>query len=335
MPTQQPKAAIAAIEDPLLKAYAKAWQDIQDMQTAIAADPVRWRQRKRLEEMRRVIEAAMDELDVQAREWVTGELVRPYALGAAAGAIELQESAAAVWTMLPKDAISRIANDTLADLLKSTRHVRRTTKALIRTVARDQILDKLIRGDTAVAAGRRVEQILAKKGITAITYVDGSRHGLQEYTQMLVRTKTAEAYNLGTLEAQEALGVEFWECFDGPNCGWTKHSDPHPALGKIVSKDDALAHPIAHPNCRRAYGGRPDITTAGQADAATPSVAPAQIAAQRAADSDRSRQQVARRFRQRTRRAPNPAVRRKTADTTLTAARRGDAKVPVGKRPRR
>lgn len=335
MPTQQPKAAIAAIEDPLLSAYAKAWQDIQDVQTEIAADPVRWRQRKRLTEMQRTIEAAMDELDAQAREWVTGELVRPYALGAAAGAVELGESAAAVWTMLPKDAISRIANDTLADLLKSTRHVRRTTKALIRTIARDQILDKLIRGDTAVAAGRRVEQLLAKKGITAITYVDGSRHGLREYTQMLVRTKTAEAYNLGTLEAQEALGVEFWECFDGPNCGWTKHSDPHPALGKIVSKDDALAHPIAHPNCRRAYGGRPDITTAGQADAATPSVAPSQIAAQRAADADRSRLQVARRFRQRNLAAPRPAVQRTGASTTLAAARRGDTKVPVRKRPRR
>lgn len=335
MPTQQPKAAIAAIEDPLLSAYAKAWQDIVDMQQAIAADPLRWRQRKRLEEMRRVVEAAMDELDTQARQWVTGELVRPYALGASAGAVELGQSAADVWTMLPKDAISRIANDTLADLLKSTRHVRRTAKALIRTVARDQILDKLIRGDTAVAAGRRVEQILAKKGITAITYADGSRHGLREYTQMLVRTKTAEAYNLGTLEAQEALGVEFWECFDGPNCGWTKHSDPRPALGKIVSKDDALAHPIAHPNCRRAYGGRPDITTAGQADAASPSVAPSQIAAQRAADADRSRLQVARRYRQRNLAAPRLAERRTDLTSTLAAARRGDTKVPVRRRPRR
>jgi hypothetical protein len=103
----------------------------------------------------------------------------------------------------------------------------------------------------------------------------------------------------------------------------------------VVSKDDALAHPIAHPNCRRSYGARPDITTAGAAEAATPSVTPSQIDAQRAADSERSRLAEARKFRQRARRAPSPAQKRRNASSSLAAARRGDAKVPVRKRPRR
>jgi len=336
VPTQQPKAAIAAIEDPLLKVYAKAWQDILDAQTAIATDPMKWRQRKRLVELQKAVEAAMDELDVQARQWVTSELVRPYAMGAAAGAVELGESAAAVWTMLPKDAISRMATDTLGDLLKSTRHVRRTTKALIRAIGRDEILGKLTQGRTAVQAGRRMEKILAQKGISAITYSDGSRHGLREYTQMLIRTKTGEAYNLGTLESQEALGIEFWECFDGPDCGLTKHSDPKRALGRLVDKDTALTYPLSHPNCRRSWGARPDIKTAGEAEAATPSVTPSQTEAQRAADADRTRLQTARRYRQRARQAPKAATRRAVpAGQTLAAARRGDATVPTRRRPRR
>jgi hypothetical protein len=267
MPTQQPKAAIAAIEDPLLEAYAKAWQDILDLQEQIAADPAKWRRRRRLAELQQAVEDKMAELDARTREWAASELVRPYALGAAAGATELGQSAAAVWTMLPEEAISRLATDTMNDLLKSTRYTRRTTKSLIRAVAKDEILAKLVRGDTAVQAGQRVRQLLEQKGIHAIRYKDGSRHGLAEYSQMLVRTKTAVAYNLGTLESQEALGIEFWECFDGTGCGLTSHQDPRKALGQIVDKDTALAYPIAHPNCRRAWGARPDITAPSTARA--------------------------------------------------------------------
>jgi hypothetical protein len=280
----------------------------------------------------------MADLDARTREWAASELVRPYALGAAAGATELGQSAAAVWTMLPEEAISRIATDTLSDLLKSTRYIRRTTKSLIRAVAKDEILAKLVRGDTAVQAGRRVRQILEQKGIHAIRYADGSRHGLAEYSQMLVRTKTAQAYNLGTLESQEALGIEFWECFDGANCGLTRHDDPVRALGRVVDKDTALRYPIAHPNCRRSWGGRPDVRTKAMAELDSPSVTPQQIAANAEADQQRSRAQEARRYRQRARSAPNPvsrsAARRSKDKASLSAARRGDAKVPTKRRPR-
>jgi hypothetical protein len=330
MPTQQPKAAIAAIEEPLLKAYAQAWEQILEMQERVVLDPVRWRQRRRLEEMRKAIEAAMDQLDATTRLWVQTELVRPYALGAAAGATELAESAAAVWSQLPKDAISRMATDTLADLLKSTRHVRRTTKSMIRAVARDEILRKLIIGDTAEAAGRRVEKLLLTRGISAITYSDGSRHGLKEYAQVLVRTKTAEAYNLGSLQAQDALGIGFWECFDGARCGWTSHNDGDRALGKIVTRDEALAFPISHPQCRRSFGARPDILSKKMADALTPSVTPEQIAAGLAADVERSRAQAASRYRSRRMSAPRPAPRaRANAGASIAAAKRGDTRVSL------
>lgn len=339
MPTAQPKAAIEAIQDPLLKVYAEAWKQILDLQEQIAADPAKWRRRRRLAELQQAVEDKMVQLDARTREWVSSELVRPYALGAAAGAAELAQPAGAVWSLLPEEAISRLATDTLSDLLKSTRYVRRTTKALIRTVARDEILAKLTRGDTAVQAGRRVREILADKGIHAIRYKDGSRHGLQEYSQMLVRTKTAEAYNLGSLEAQEALGVEFWECFDGHGCGLTSHGDPVKALGRVVDKATAVKYPVSHPNCRRSYGARPDIVTKGAADATSPSVLPEQIADNLAADQQRTRAQEARRYRQRSLSAPKPvsrsAVRRTAARSSLAAAKRGDAKVPTRRRQRR
>lgn len=338
MPTQQPKAAIAAIEDPLLKVYAQAWEEILELQQQIAANPLEWRRKKRLAELLRAVEERMIMLDARTREWISSELVRPYALGAAAGAVELGESAAAVWTLLPHEAISRIATDTLDDLLKSTRYVRRTTKTLIRAIARDQVLAKLTRGDTAVQAGRRMAKILDQHQIHAIRYADGSRHGLKEYAEMLVRTKTGEAYNLGTLESQEALGVNFWECFDGAGCGLTSHKDPVKALGRIVDKETALRYPLSHPNCRRSWGGRPDIKTKAHAEQASSHVTAGQIADNLAADQQRTRAQEARRFRSRSRRAPKPVARtsaRASAGESLAAARRGDVRIPTRRRRRR
>lgn len=335
MPTQQPKAAIAAIEDPLLQAYAKAWQEILDAQEAIAANPLEWRKRRRLVELQQAIEDKMAVLDAQTREWMRTQMIRPYALGAAAGAAELAQPAGAVWALLPEEAISRIASETLSELLKRTRYVRRTTKSLIRAVARDEILGKLLQGRTAVQAGQRVRQILEQRGIHAIRYSNGSRHGLKEYAEMLVRTKTAEAYNLGSIEAQEVLGVEFWECFDGPSCGLTSHRDPVQALGKVFDKDTALRYPISHPNCRRAWGGRPDIKTKEAASAASSSITAAQTLDQRAAD----RQRVAQQYRRRSKSAPRPVSRQRTAraadKASLAAAKRGDATVPTRRRSRR
>lgn len=338
MPTQQPKAAIAAIEDPLLKVYAAAWQQILDAQQQIAADPLKWRQKRRLTELQRAIENKMAELDAATRQWVSSELVRPYALGVAAGAVELSESAAAVWTLLPHEAISRIATDTLDDLLKATRHVRRTTKALIRAIAKDEVLAKLTQGRTAVDAGRRMAKIIEQKGIHAIRYADGSRHGLKEYSEMLVRTKTGTAYNLGTLEAQEALGVEFWECFDGAGCGLTSHQDPVKALGRILDKETALQYPLSHPQCRRSFGARPDIASKAHAQAASSHVTASQVADNLQADQERSRAQEARAYRRRALRAPKSVSRetsRASAGASLAAARRGDVRVPTSRKRRR
>lgn len=338
MPTSQPKAAISAIEDPLLKVYAEAWERIVEAQRQIAADPLKWRQKKRLLELQRSIETNMTELDAQAREWVQTQLVRPYAMGAAAGASELSQPAAAVWNQLPRDAISRMATGMLGDLLKSTRFVRRTTKALIRAIGRDQVLVKLTQGQTAVQAGRRMAQILEQRGIHAIRYADGSRHGLKEYAEMLVRTKTGEAYNLGSLEAQEVLGVGFFEIFDGSSCGLTSHQDPVKALGRIVDKDTALRYPLSHPNCRRSFGARPDVKTKAHAEQASSHVTAEQIADNTAADRERARAQEARRYRRRSLSAPEPvsrrAARRAAAGESLSAARRGDSRVPTSRRRR-
>lgn len=258
MPRRQPRSAISAAERSLIEAYARAWQRVVDFQEAIADDPAQWRRARKLSEARRAIEAELDALDARALAWFSNEFPRVYAMGVNAGAAELSAPAAAVWNLIDTRAVTVMANEGFGDLLRATRRMRRTTKALIREVLGDAALGRLIEGDTAKAAGRRAARILDRHGIHAVVYKDGSRHGIKEYAQVVVRTKTAVAYNTGVLDAQASQGVKYWEVFDGL-CGWTFHDSPDMANGKIVTRDEALAYPISHPNCRRAFGARPDL----------------------------------------------------------------------------
>lgn len=307
MPESQPTPAIQAIEDPLLRAYARAWERVLAIQQQIANDPARWRQARKLREAQGAIERIMDRLDAQAAAWVEEDFPGVYGMGVNAGAAELGSPAGAVWSMIQQEAVEELAQSTFEELLKSTKGVRRSAKKLIREVARDEALQKLIQGDTATAAGRRMAEILAQNGLHAVRYADGSRHGLKEYSHMVVRTKTATAYNHGVLNAQESQGIAYWEVFDGAFCGWFEHGRGPSANGRIVSKDEAMQYPISHPNCRRAFGARPDVTTRKQAKELMSSKKSASTTeAQRAGQADIDRQRAAQ-SRQRSRMARRKA----------------------------
>lgn len=266
-------AEIAAIEEPLLRAYAQAWERIVAEQAALADDPRRFARSRRLAELRQRVEESMDVLDSVTATWIRESLPQVYALGGVTGVAEATGgSGRFVWTQIHQDAVQQLATGIFHDLLDATSHVRRTTKVLIRGVARDVALKKAIEGRTAVDAGREMRRILNDRGIWAVVYKDGSNHGLREYGQMVMRTTTAKAYNEGTLNGAEGEGVKYWEVFDGPNCGWSFHEDPDLALGKIVPKDEALTYIISHPNCRRSFGARPELRTNTDAKKAEPSV---------------------------------------------------------------
>ena len=67
----------------------------------------------------------------------------------------------------------------------------------------------------------------------------------------IARTEVATASNQASADRYEAGGFQFVEVMDGPECGWTSHSDPDTADGSIRTIAVFNAHPLAHPNCRR------------------------------------------------------------------------------------
>jgi hypothetical protein len=96
---------------------------------------------------------------------------------------------------------------------------------------------------------------------------------------LIALTETANAYNLGALDAYQASGlVTEVNVFDGESCGWTTHSDPDSANGKRVPIEEARSHPISHPHCQRAFGavvaGAPPVGAPGAQTVRPPQVGP-------------------------------------------------------------
>lgn len=72
---------------------------------------------------------------------------------------------------------------------------------------------------------------------------------------VIARTETAQAYNRGSLAGYRATErVQMVHVYDGDECSWPEgHGDPPFADGMIVTLEEAEDHPIAHPNCVRAF----------------------------------------------------------------------------------
>lgn len=178
------------------------------------------------------------------------------------------------WTAQHVTALTNLARDTYNDFLARSEAAGRTSRAFaqaVRDAAGKEIPKTAAGGRTALDAAKRLEdRLISQYGITAVTYRDGSRVSVRTYTRMAARTKSAVAYNAGTLNELHAQKQSHVEVFDGPDCGWTAHDDPDGADGSIRTLAAASANPVAHPNCRRAFGPRPDIATDREAANARP-----------------------------------------------------------------
>lgn len=264
-----PQRTVVQIADDM----ARAWARIKDEEARLLAQwpgqtkPVRL---ERLRAMETHVTDLMGAAQATLDSKVPGLLTEAYEIGAWGSA--LQTGAAAAFSAIDLDAITVLARDTMDDLLAGTRGVTASTRSLVQTMSRDRILNATYGGLTAEQAGVRLAADLQGEGIYSILY-NGSpprRVALPTYTDMVVRTKTAVAYQEGGFQQGKQLGIEWWEIMDGPDCGLSFHDDPTLADGMIVRTAEAEKFPISHPNCVRVTSPRPDIADAREAAAAKP-----------------------------------------------------------------
>lgn len=271
---------VEQLTEELLAIYGRAWDRITRDEQALINSWTGWRRverLRRLQELRRAVEALMDRADAQALHFTENALPEAYLLGAVGAGV-----GQASFVQADLDAISLFARDAYTDLLAATQFVRSSTKDLIRRLSHEHVGDKLVTGQTAEQAARDLARDLEGRGIAAVVYKDGSRHGLADYANVIVRTKTAEAYSTGTLNALDRAGIRFAECFDNPKCGLDGHDDPNKPNGRVFELRVAQSAVISHPRCVRSWGGRPDVGSVRQARAATGTATPEQNADQAA-----------------------------------------------------
>jgi predicted ABC-type ATPase len=192
-----------------------------------------------------------------------------------AGAVDAAGDPDLNWTLAHQAALTSLAVDTYQDFLQRALEARRVSEAFVRAIrkaAAEEIPKIAAGGRTAVQVGRQLEaQLTTRYGVDVVTYRNGAEVPVRVYAQMVARTKSAVAYNSGSLNEWAQEDVGYVEVFDGAACGWTDHDDEDKANGTVRSVLEASRHMLGHPNCRRAFGARPDITSDEEAANAEPS----------------------------------------------------------------
>jgi len=299
---------VGDITDEVLALFVQAQERIIAEQAKILALPEDQRKRhaayrRRLRDMEAAIEQEVKQLLGGFQQWAEGRIPVVYEEGARTAARVALESGVAfgefTWTQIHVDAVTELAQDTFADVLEATQFVEEDTKRWIREMGRRNTAGSIIEGRTAEQAARDLAKHGAKRlgkmgdplPITSVIYKNGSLRTLDDYADMLIRTKTAQSFNAGTLNYSTEYGVTRFEIFDGSDCGLVAHDDPQKANGLIVDAKTAAQYPISHPRCRRAFGPRPDLDdgTPTAEPVFNPSTTAAQRADQAAAEQDRSR----------------------------------------------
>ena len=304
---------VEASIDRAIRMFQDAQARILDEQAEILALPDAERARltrrsARLVNMAASVQGILDDLRSDMAEWLSTDLPGVYRIGAQAAAGGSSTIPSFVWTQVHVDAVQFAAADMWDDILEATQFVDSDTRRWITEVAQGAVEETLIDGRTFAEVRRDIVRHGAArqlKGdpvpITSVRYKNGVLHSLDTYAEMLIRTKTITAHNQGTITAATAVGITLFEVFD-QGCGWSYHDDPIRAHGRIVTAEQARDQPLSHPNCRRSFGGRPDLT-AEDAGTLQSSVPVESQTEQAAADRERLATQATRNRNRRARRA--------------------------------
>lgn len=243
----------------LLDLYAQAERHLNAQWATIVDDPLAVHTRARVRELLVSLERSRASVSTSVAQWIRTTYPGYYA-GGATNMLANYEGGPFRWAQPHRDAVGLLAVDTYDRLLHATSFEPAEIKQTVRELAREASGVKLLGGQTATQAGRRLADRMRAVGISNVTYADGRIVRSSTYADMVIRTKTAVAYNVGGINAATADGVEYFEINDGLECGLETHDSKPAAAGMIVTADVAQLFPISHPNCVRSFYPRPDVS---------------------------------------------------------------------------
>ncbi|MCI3279096.1 hypothetical protein [Streptomyces cylindrosporus] len=160
------------------------------------------------------------------------------------------------WTSDHQAALTALTASFYVDLIGRIQEAVRRAQAFARA-AQDAAREVTLGRNQA---GLDSARLTAEHSLSTIVYRNDARHPVQAWATSALTyqgavTANHAAINTGSLELEAA----WFECVDGPDCGFTNHADTDHASGTIRSADDAAAYPIAHHGCIRSWIPRPGL----------------------------------------------------------------------------
>lgn len=259
-----------AIDD-LVKLYTDTAQNIVESLNGMTKGTLA--QRKQVLNQ---ITKQLDALGVDTGKWINENIPMQYKIGMQTAITQIEAlkflplDTTALFTTINKEAVKAMIDDTSSSFADALSTIGRSVKAIQSDMFQQEVKARLaegmITGDTRKAIQADIKQKIEDQGITALKDKSGRDWSLDRYSEMLARTKLAEARNTGMTNKMLENNNDLVQVSSNGS------SDPICARweGVILSisgntsgydtVDDATADGLFHPNCQHTMNAiEPDL----------------------------------------------------------------------------
>lgn len=249
----------------LVKFYEQAEREILDRLNRAL---LRGNKTEYLAQMKKNIEAILQQLREGNRTWCEQAIPRVYSQGLYSADAMLKDIGATVkagYGAIHQQAAQVLAENAFQRFEDVVQVIGRQVNDIYRELALENVRGTVVGYDTWKQTARRFREQLAERGVTGFKDRTGRMWNMRTYTEMVARTTTAEAHLQGTANRLVEQGhdlvkvsthrgaCELCQPWQGKILSITGKTEGYPTL------EEAKAAGLFHPRCRHAYGLHIDL----------------------------------------------------------------------------
>ena len=240
----------------LIRFYEQAEREILDR---INRALLRANKTEYLVQMKRNIEAILEQLREGNRTWCSEAIPRVYSVGMNTADAMLRETGASVMTgfgAIHQQAAQVLAENAFQRFEDVAQVIGRQVNDIYRELALENVRGSVVGYDTWKQTAKRFREQLAERGVTGFKDRSGRMWRMTTYSEMVARTTIQEAHTQGTLNRLSEQGhdliivsrhrspCELCGVWEGKVLSITGKTKGYPTF------EEAKANGLMHPNCR-------------------------------------------------------------------------------------
>jgi hypothetical protein len=244
----------------LVKFYEQAEREILDQLNRAL---LRGNKTEYLAQMKKNIEAILQQLREGNKTWCTEAIPRVYSQGLYSADAMLKDagiSTSAAFGAIHQQAAQVLAENAYQRFEDVVQVIGRQVNDIYRELALENVRGTVVGYDTWKQTARRFREQLAERGVTGFKDRSGKMWNMRTYTEMVARTTTMEAHLQGTANRLVEQGHDLIKVsthrgacekcvpWQGKILSITGKTEGYPTL------EEAKAAGLFHPRCRHAYG---------------------------------------------------------------------------------